>query len=204
LLENFLILPMRSFSQSRIANQNSREVFMALWNQPTPVESNEKPNGTTVMTPPPPAPASVATPQPAPTPPPKETAPVQRRESVFGPDVSIEGKIEGDTAVRISGKFKGDIQIKGDLNIEKGAHIAAQVHAANISIGGELDGNVVATGQVKLLESGQLIGDLKATSFTVASGSRMRGHVEFGFGGAEVVKFVNGGVHEKDKTSKAE
>lgn len=172
---------------------------MALWNQPTPVESNDKANGTATVTPQ--APASAPAPQPAPTPPAQQAAPAQRRESVFGPDVSIEGKIEGDTGVRIAGKFKGDIQIKGDLNIEKGAHIAAKVHAANISIGGELDGNVVATGQVKLLESGQMIGDLKATSFTVASGSRMRGHVEFGFGGAEVVKFVNGGTHEKE-TSK--
>ncbi len=175
---------------------------MALWNQPTTVESNDKPNGAMAVTPPTPASAAVV-PEPAPMPPPKETTPVAKRESIFGADVSIEGKIEGDTSVRIAGKFTGDIQIKGDLNIEKGAHIAAKVHAANISIGGELDGNVVATGQVKLLESGQLIGDLKATSFTVASGSRMRGHVEFGFGGAEVVKFVNGGVHEKEKDKSA-
>jgi len=171
---------------------------MALWNQPTPVENNDKPNGAAAVTLP--VAASAAAPQPAPMPPPKEAAPVQRLESVFGPNVSIEGKIEGDTAVRIAGKFKGDIQIKGDLTIEKGAHIAAKVHAANVTIGGELDGNVVASGQVKLLESGQMIGDLKATSFTVASGSRMRGHVEFGFGGAEVVKFVNGGVHEKENS----
>ena len=176
---------------------------MALWNQPTPIENNDKPNGaqagaTPAVT------ASPAPPQPVSTPMPKETAPVTRRESVFGSDVSIEGKIEGDTGVRIAGKFKGDIQIKGDLNIEKGAHVAAKVHAANISIAGELDGNVVASGQVMLLESGQMIGDLKATRLTVASGSRMRGHVEFGFGSAEVVKFVNGGVQEKEKSSKAD
>ena len=176
---------------------------MALWNQPTPIENNDKPNGAQAGATPAIS-ASPAPPQPVAMPMPKETTPVTRRESVFGSDVSIEGKIEGDTGVRIAGKFKGDIQIKGDLNIEKGAHVAAKVHAANVSIGGELDGNVVASGQVMLLESGQMIGDLKATSLMVASGSRMRGHVEFGFSGVDVVKFVNGAAHEKEKNGKAE
>jgi len=174
---------------------------MALWTQPTPVENNDKPNGTpTAM---PAAPVNPV-PQAAPLPPPVESAPSVRRESVFGPDVSIEGKIEGETAVRIAGKFKGDIQIKGDLNIEKGARIAAKIHAANVSISGDLDGNLTATGQVKLLESGQIIGDLKASSLTVASGSRMRGHVEFGFGAVEAVKVVSESVHEKEKNGKSE
>lgn len=174
---------------------------MALWNQTAPVENNsDKPNGAAAVTP---VAAPSAVPQAAAMPTPKEHAPTDRRESIFGPDVRIEGKIEGDTGVRIAGKFEGEIQIKGDLNIDKGARITAKVHAANVTIGGELDGNVVATGQVKLLESGQMIGDLKAGSLTVASGSRMRGHVEFGFGPAEVAKFVNGGVHEKEKDKSA-
>ncbi|MGE5216755.1 MAG: bactofilin family protein [Chloroflexota bacterium] len=174
---------------------------MALWNQTTPVENNDKPNGAATVTP---VAAPSAPPQAAMPPPRQENPAPDRRESVFGPDVSIEGKIEGDNAVRIAGKFKGDIQIKGDLNIDKGARINAKIHAANVTIGGELDGNVVATGQVKLLESGQMIGDLKASSLTVASGSRMRGHVEFGFAAAEVAKFVNDGAHEKEKNIKSE
>ena len=103
--------------------------------------------------------------------------------------------------VRIGGKFKGDIQIKGDLNIEKGAHLGAKIHAANVTIGGEVEGNVISTGQVKLLESGQLIGDLKANTLTVAAGSRMRGHVEFGWSASEAVKFISGRARD-DKVEK--
>ena len=122
------------------------------------------------------------------------------RESVFGAGVTIEGKIEGDADIRIAGKFKGDIQIKGDLHIDKGARLAAKISAANVTLGGELDGNVVATGQVRLTESGQMIGDLKASTLTVVAGSRIRGHVEFGWNPAEVAKFVNGQGHENEKT----
>lgn len=178
---------------------------MALWNQTTPEASAEKPP------PAPPAPTpnptvTAAAPTPAPTtvvPVVKEIAPSGRRESVFGPGVTIEGKIEGDGDIRIGGKFKGDIQIKGDLNLDKGAKVSAKVQAANVTIGGELEGNVVAGAQVKLLESGQLIGDLKAAALTVVAGSRMRGHVEFGWSANEVAKFSNGHSKEPEKVGAA-
>jgi cytoskeletal protein CcmA (bactofilin family) len=125
------------------------------------------------------------------------------RESVFGTGVTIEGKIEGDSDLRIAGQFKGDINIRGDLNIEKGSRISAKISAANVTIGGELEGNVNASAQVKLLESGQLIGDLKATTLTVLAGSRMRGHVEFGWSDSESAKVASIRSHEKGKTGSA-
>jgi cytoskeletal protein CcmA (bactofilin family) len=166
---------------------------MALWTQPeqeeqkepvrtdTPVKANS-------------GPASISAPAA------RESAPKDRRESIFGPGVTIEGKIEGDSDLRIAGKFKGDIQISGDLNIEKGARISAKINAATVTIAGELEGNIAASAQVRLLESGQLIGDLKATTLTVAAGSRMRGHVEFGWNPTEIAKSNGARAQEKDKT----
>jgi len=43
---------------------------------------------------------------------------------------------------------------------------------------------------VELSESGVLTGDLKASSLTVAAGSRMRGKVEFGWDKGEAQKVV--------------
>jgi cytoskeletal protein CcmA (bactofilin family) len=178
-----------------------KEVSMALWNQATPEVSPEKPQPVPpVLTLTPTATTSAPTPV---VPTPKESVPSGRRESVFGPGVTIDGKIEGDADIRIGGKFKGDIQIKGDLNLDKGAKVSAKVQAANVTIGGELEGNVVAGAQVKLLESGQLIGDLKAAALTVVAGSRMRGHVEFGWSASEVAKFSNGHSREPEKVGAA-
>jgi len=166
---------------------------MALWNQSIPEEPSEKPVEKPPVMPPPVQSVPIAQPKPI--------IASTRDETVFGSGVTIEGKIEGDSNVRIAGKFKGDIKIEGDLNIEKGAHLGAKIHAANVTIGGEVEGNVISTGQVKLLESGQLIGDLKANTLTVAAGSRMRGHVEFGWSASEAVKFINGRARD-DKIEK--
>src|SRR5213076_1881550 len=110
---------------------------------------------------------------------PDHSAPI--RESLIAADITIEGKIEGAGSVRIAGKFKGDVNVKGDLVIEAGAKLTGGVHADKVTIAGELEGNVEQASRVNLLETGVVIGDLKAGSLTVATGARMRGQAEFGW-----------------------
>jgi cytoskeletal protein CcmA (bactofilin family) len=169
---------------------------MALWKDTMQNEQGER----TEVEQPPPASAPVSV---SPMPARKEVSARDRRESIFGPGVSIDGKIEGDADLRIAGKFKGDIHIKGNVNLERGAHLAAKVHADTVTIGGELEGNIVANAHVNLLESGQLIGDLKAKTLTVAAGSRMRGNVEFGWTESESAKIANIRAPEKAKNGSA-
>lgn len=107
-------------------------------------------------------------------------------ESVIGADLTIEGKIEGSGHVRLVGKFNGDVHVEGDLTIEPGAKVTGSVRAATVTIGGELEGNIVAASSVELLKTGVLNGDLKAGSLTVAAGSRMRGQADFGWDDREV------------------
>ncbi|MCP5360978.1 MAG: polymer-forming cytoskeletal protein [Steroidobacteraceae bacterium] len=103
------------------------------------------------------------------------------RESVIAPELTIEGKIEGSGNVRIAGKFKGDVNINGNLTIETNASLTGQVTAKAITIAGELNGNVLGADKVDLLESGVVNGDIKAGMLTVAAGSRMRGQLDFGW-----------------------
>lgn len=103
------------------------------------------------------------------------------KESLIAADLTIEGKIEGTGHVRIAGKFKGDVNVQGDLTIESGAKLNGGVRAKKVTIAGELEGNIEAASRVELLGSGVIIGDLKAGSLTVAAGSRMRGQADFGW-----------------------
>ncbi len=105
----------------------------------------------------------------------------ENKESLIAPGMTIEGKIGGTGHVRIVGRFKGEVSVKGDLTIERGAHISGEIRAENIVVRGEVEGKIHATTRVELSESGELTGDLKASSLTVAAGSRMRGKVEFGW-----------------------
>ena len=112
------------------------------------------------------------------------------KESVIASDLTIEGKIVGSGHVRIAGRFKGDVQVDGNVTLDSGAHLEGQVKASVVTVGGELVGNIENAKRVELLEGGVISGDVKAGSLTVAAGSRMRGQVEFGWDGETRSKAV--------------
>jgi len=176
---------------------------MALWKEPVKSPSSPLPN--------PPDIARFETPEPVETPAPVKpssvsTEPVPAKaksgsESHIAPDLVIEGKIEGAGHVRIAGRFKGDINVRGDLTIEHGAKVNGSVRAEKIVVSGELVGNIEAASHVDLMQSGSLIGDLKAATLTVAAGSRMRGQADFGWEDGKnepVRKNGNGTDHGSD------
>ena len=134
------------------------------------------------------APAAPATRESAPSIAPVPDAPrrtgrdrAEAKESVLAAGLTLEGKVNGTGHVRIAGRFKGDVHIDGTLTLDSGARIEGHVKAATVIVAGELIGNIVEAEQVDLREGGRIEGDIKAGSFTVASGARMRGKVEFGW-----------------------
>ncbi|HEY7473124.1 MAG TPA: polymer-forming cytoskeletal protein [Gemmatimonadota bacterium] len=126
---------------------------------------------------------AAAAPTPEPTVRPKAR---ESEQSVIAANIAIEGKIEGSGHVRLVGKFKGDVNVEGDVTIEPGAKVTGSVRASRVIIGGELEGNVDAASSVELLQTGMVTGDLRAGSVTIAAGSRMRGQAEFGWDDKEV------------------
>lgn len=159
---------------------------MALWKENTPAKpaagpAPVAPEPTRIAEPEPAAPASAFSPSAAATPTPARAAAREVKESLIASDLTIEGKIQGTGHVRIAGQFKGDVNVEGDLTIEKGAKLTGGVRASKVTVAGELEGNIESAQRVELLESGLIAGDVKAGSLTVAAGSRMRGQVEFGW-----------------------
>jgi cytoskeletal protein CcmA (bactofilin family) len=147
---------------------------MALWDKPEPGAPAAPPGGT----PPRPA-ATTGTPNADTASALKERT--EMKESIIAAGLFIEGKINGNGHVRVAGKFKGDIQVEGNLHIDNGARVEGQVRAGEVIVSGELQGNIESARRVELQQGGTIIGDVKAGSLTVAAGSRMRGAVDFGF-----------------------
>lgn len=152
---------------------------MAIWKEPTTTNKEA-----TILSPEPTAVKSVTEPIPADIAPATTRRPANReaKESVIAADITISGKIDGTGHVRIAGRFEGDVNIQGDLTVDTGAKLTGAVRANCVTVGGEVEGNIESAASVELLSTGVLNGDLKAGTLTVASGSRMRGRVEFGWG----------------------
>src|SRR5215467_6717836 len=138
---------------------------MALWKDTTP--------GTPSQTPVPPAKDTFAAPErpaaasnvaplnPTPAATPRTRERPEMKESVIASDLTIEGKIVGSGHVRLAGRFKGDVQVDGNLTIDHGATLDGQVRAQTVIVGGELKGNIENAKRVELLEGGIISGDVK-------------------------------------------
>src|SRR6476619_342218 len=137
---------------------------------PDPPPFREAPANTDAM-------PAAATPAPASS----TRAETQAKESLIASDLTIEGKIEGAGHVRIAGRFKGDVNVQGDLTLDAGAKLTGSVRARKVVVAGELEGNIDGAQRVELLQGGVLVGDVKAGTLTVAAGARMRGQVDFGW-----------------------
>jgi len=145
---------------------------MALWDKPE--------SATTSSTAPSPALASSPQSQDT-TPKAAQQERTDMKESLIASGLTIEGKINGNGHVRVAGRFKGDIQVEGNLHIDAGAKVEGQVKASEVIVSGELQGNIDSAKRVELQQGGTINGDVKAGSLTVAAGARMRGSVDFGF-----------------------
>jgi cytoskeletal protein CcmA (bactofilin family) len=86
-------------------------------------------------------------------------------------DVEINGTIKFDKALKIDGKFEGEmITDQGEVFVGKTGSIKANVKVKNATIEGRVDGNIIATERVELKQKAQLLGDLKARTLVIEEG----------------------------------
>ncbi len=88
---------------------------MALWKDPSVKDSAP---GETPAAEPAQRPGPIGVPTPAPESPKRPAPAGAAKESLIAADVTIEGKIEGAGHVRIAGRFKGDVNVQGNVTIE--------------------------------------------------------------------------------------
>jgi len=68
----------------------------------------------------------------------------------------------------------------GDIVVEKGGIVSAPICVQNLTVRGEVKGNVEARGCVNIASTGQLRGDIRAPKLVVAPGARLNGFLRIG------------------------
>ncbi|MEM1012360.1 MAG: polymer-forming cytoskeletal protein [Planctomycetota bacterium] len=104
----------------------------------------------------------------------------QEFTTVLGPDVSIKGELSFEKAVRLQGKFEGEVRTGGLLHVDREASLTGDVKAGNVRVDGTVRGNLSANGRIELKESSDHEGDLTAGKLIVEEGAVFKGHVTVG------------------------
>lgn len=96
-------------------------------------------------------------------------------ETILGSGTSAEGSITSKGDIFIGGEFKGSIKSSGNVVVNKGVKVEAQITAVNVIIHGEVVGDVTASETVEVGNGGGVKGDVKAGSVRVAEGGHLVG-----------------------------
>ncbi len=100
-------------------------------------------------------------------------------ETVIGPNCRMTGTLQSDGGIRIEGIFEGTLQTTGNLIVAESAKVVAEVQAYNVTVSGQMKGNVTAN-KVEITESGKVWGDLSVNSLLLHEGAYLRGSTNMG------------------------
>ncbi len=106
------------------------------------------------------------------------------KATVIDVDADVEGKLSGKDA-RVLGRFRGEIELSGRLQLGEAARVDARVVADTVEIAGEYKGDL-KTRSALLLEKARVTGSLEAQTLSVREGAQLNASVNAGAPGAKV------------------
>ena len=101
----------------------------------------------------------------------------------LGPRDVLQGRLEIQGDLKVAGTVEGDLKVTGDVTVDATATIQAAIEGANVSIRGQVTGNVSAKRRLTLAGTGRLNGDVKVGRLTVEDGATLNGNVTMQSGG---------------------
>jgi cytoskeletal protein CcmA (bactofilin family) len=118
------------------------------------------------------APTKSADPADGSTPPPPVTL-----LSIAGDVAKIEGKFEIADSLHVECEIGGELNVGGKLVIGEKGIVKANVTTVHAIIQGVYEGNMVASGDVEITESGRVSGNIETDSLVIAKGGVFTGNV---------------------------
>jgi cytoskeletal protein CcmA (bactofilin family) len=97
----------------------------------------------------------------------------------IGPSIHIKGQVTAQEPLTIAGHVVGSIDVTGHpVIVTDSGHIAADIVAHTIDIGGSVNGKLCADARIVVRQTGQFEGDLSAPAISVDDGALVQGHLE--------------------------
>jgi len=101
----------------------------------------------------------------------------QHIDTLIGEHSHFNGELSFEGAVRIDGKFEGNLRSTNDgtLIVSESAEITGEVDVPNLLLHGTVRGNVRATKSLKLGPTGRLNGDVEYSMVSLSEGAAVNG-----------------------------
>jgi len=102
----------------------------------------------------------------------------ERPAGVIAPGLFLKGELRGEDDLIIEGRVEGEITLKKHLTVESTGVIVADVKTQNITIKGEMRGNMTADDKVEIHQGAKVVGNITAPRVVISEGARFKGHID--------------------------
>jgi len=97
----------------------------------------------------------------------------------LGPALVVEGEIKGEEDVVVEGQVRGKVTLPaGDLLVSDSGRVEAEIRVRNITVRGEVIGNIEASGRVVIEKTGRMKGNITAQVISVEEGAQFKGAIK--------------------------
>jgi cytoskeletal protein CcmA (bactofilin family) len=97
--------------------------------------------------------------------------------TIIGPGSFVRGDIESGGFTRVDGNVKGNLHAGGRVVVGAGARMRSSITGTTVTIGGVVDGNVLASERLTVLASAMIIGDITTRRIEADEGCLIHGRV---------------------------
>ncbi|MHB8875865.1 MAG: bactofilin BacN [Myxococcaceae bacterium] len=102
----------------------------------------------------------------------------QEQIGIIGKGIVIRGNLTGGGDLVIEGRVEGQIALKNHLTIEATGKVQADIRAEELTINGEASGNIDASSKVAINTNAKVAGDIKAPRVVIEDGAVFNGSIE--------------------------
>jgi cytoskeletal protein CcmA (bactofilin family) len=99
--------------------------------------------------------------------------------AVIGPSITIKGEIHGGESVLVEGRVEGTVSLNGhQFIVGEDGQVAADVHAREVEVRGQLNGDIRSTEKVLICASGKVRGNVHSPRVVLEDGCQFKGSVD--------------------------
>lgn len=99
----------------------------------------------------------------------------EKVETIIGPGTHIEGVLRTKSGLRVEGSIEGKIFSESDVVIGESGRVQTDIEAENLTVAGEIRGDVKVRGRLTLLSTGRLFGAATPGTLIVEPGAIWQG-----------------------------
>ena len=97
---------------------------------------------------------------------------------IIGEGATINGTIKENNEISIQGVVDGDIECK-DLIVGKSGILKGKIKTDNLSVEGNIEGELIVKGLLKLMSNGTVSGKISYGSLQIHEGGKLMGELDY-------------------------